>query len=131
MTYTNKICKRWMVILFLLLSTCRLSQAQESFSVPMRDGIKIAVDIYRPVIEGRYPALLSMSPYMKELQLWPPELSHSIEAGDTRFFVPKGYVHIIASSRGSGLSQGEYNWYDAKEQQDSPAADEPSDKETL
>ena len=91
---------------------------EENVYVTMRDGIRIAVDIYRPQAPGRYPCLLSMSPYFKEIQHWPPLLSHSIEAGATHFFVPKGYVHVIVQVRGSGLSQGRYNWYDSTEQQD-------------
>ncbi len=90
----------------------------ENVYVPVRDGIKLALDIYRPRMEGRYPALFSMSPYIKEMQQWSPILSHSIEAGDTPYFVSRGYVHVIATSRGSGYSQGEFNWYDIKEQQD-------------
>src|SRR3989304_5498937 len=90
----------------------------ENVYVKMRDGIKIAVDVYRPEAEGRYPGIMSTSPYIKDLQLLPPLLSHSIEAGATRFFVPKGYVHVIVHVRGSGLSQGRYNWYDDVEQED-------------
>ena len=90
----------------------------ENVYVTMRDGIKLAVDIYRPEAEGHYPALQSMAPYIKEIQLQPPQLSHAIEAGATGFFVSNGYVHVIASARGSGLSQGEYNWYDTNEQKD-------------
>ncbi|MFZ0451134.1 MAG: CocE/NonD family hydrolase [Desulfatiglandaceae bacterium] len=86
--------------------------------VPMRDDVRLAVDIYRPKAEGTYPAILSMSPYIKEIQHQPPQLCHSIEAGATPFFVPRGYCHIIASIRGSGFSQGRYNYYDMKEQQD-------------
>jgi predicted acyl esterase len=90
----------------------------ENVFVTMRDGVKLAVDVYRPEPDGRYPGLLSMSPYIKEIQQQPPQLCHSIEAGNTGFFVPKGYVHVIASIRGSGFSQGQYNYYDIKEQQD-------------
>ena len=90
----------------------------ENVYVTMRDGVKIAVDVYYPEAEGRYPALLSMSPYIKEIQRQPPELSHSIEAGATDFFVPKGYVHIIAQIRGTGFSQGQWNLLDIEEQQD-------------
>ncbi len=90
----------------------------ENVYVPMRDGAKIAVDIYRPAAQGRYPAIFSMSPYIKEIQQRPPKLSHSIEAGATSFFVPKGYVHVIAQVRGSGFSQGRYNFFDLKEQRD-------------
>ncbi len=86
--------------------------------VTMRDGIKLAVDIYRPEKEGRYPVLLSTSPYIKEMEQQPPHLCHSIEAGATGFFVSRGYVHVIASVRGSGFSQGQYDYYSPKEQQD-------------
>ncbi len=90
----------------------------ENVYVPMRDGIKISVDIYHPETEGRYPALLSMAPYIKAIQQQPPHFSHAIEAGATFFFVPRGYIHVIAQARGSGFSQGQYNFLDIKEQQD-------------
>ena len=91
---------------------------EENVHVTMRDGVKISVDIYRPEAEGRYPAIFSMSPYIKELQQWPPELCHSIEAGATHYLVPRGYVHVIANQRGTGLSQGRYEYLGIKEQQD-------------
>jgi predicted acyl esterase len=90
----------------------------ENVYVTMRDGIKLAVDIYHPEVEGCYPVLLSMSPYLKEIQQQPPGWSHSIEAGATGFFVPKGYIHIICQTRGSGLSQGQWKFLDTKEQED-------------
>ena len=86
--------------------------------VPMRDGVKLAVDIYRPEKEGRYPVLLSLSPYMKDIQRKPPHWSHAIESGATSFYVPKGYVHVIAQGRGAGLSQGQWKWFDEKERTD-------------
>lgn len=36
--------------------------------IPMRDDARLAADIYRPNAVGRYPALLSMSPYDKDMQ---------------------------------------------------------------
>jgi predicted acyl esterase len=70
--------------------------------VKMRDGIKIAVDVYRPEAEGRYPGIMSTSPYIKDLQLLSPLLTHSIEAGATQLFVSKGYVHVIVQVRVGG-----------------------------
>jgi hypothetical protein len=84
----------------------------------MRDGVKLAVDIYNPVMEGKYPAILSVSPYIKDIQLCLPLLSHSIEAGATGFFVPRGYVHVIANARGSGLSQGQLSLFNQNMCQD-------------
>jgi len=86
--------------------------------VKMRDGIKIAVDVYRPEKEGRYPAILGTTPYIKEIQQLPPEFTHSIEAGATNFFISNGYVHVIEQVRGTGYSQGRYNWYDSTEAKD-------------
>lgn len=86
--------------------------------VTMRDGVRLAVDIYRPEQDGRYPALLSLSPYNKEIQRKPPHWSHAIESGATSFYVPKGYVHVIAQGRGGGLSQGQWRWFDEKERTD-------------
>ncbi len=85
--------------------------------VPMRDGIRLAVNIFRPDAPGKFPALLGVSPYGKEEQslLIPPQpLNKSpiwdgnIEAGDTTEIVPRGYVHIIGDVRGIGHSEGEY-----------------------
>ena len=85
--------------------------------VPMRDGVRLAVNIYRPDAKGKFPALLAIGGYGKELQeeLIPPQpLNKSavwdgnIEAGDTNDIVPRGYVHIIGDVRGIGKSEGEY-----------------------
>jgi predicted acyl esterase len=90
----------------------------ENVYVTMRDGIKVAVDIYRPEADGKYPCLFSTSAYMKSVQQHPPQYTHMIEAGATDFFVPRGYVHVIAQARGTGYSQGRYGFLDKDEQQD-------------
>jgi predicted acyl esterase len=91
---------------------------KENIYVKMSDGAKLAVDIYHPKQGGRYPVLLSMSPYMKEIQQCHPGWCHSIEAGATGFWVSHGYIHVIAQARGSGLSQGRWAFLDNREQQD-------------
>ncbi len=83
--------------------------------VPMRDGVKLAINVFRPDAPGRFPALVALSPYVKDHQdcYWlPPQSTHSplwdgsVEAGDTRHFVSRGFVHIIADERGTGKSEG-------------------------
>jgi len=85
--------------------------------VPMRDGVRVAVDIYRPDANAKFPALLALSPYGKEiqaLQLPPQPLDKSvlwdgvIEAGDTEYLVSRGYAHVIGDLRGTGYSEGEF-----------------------
>ena len=73
--------------------------------VPMRDGINLLADVHRPGEPGRYPALIAASPYPRQIQdLGAP--AGFIEAGASDFFVPRGYVHIIANCRGTGGSGG-------------------------
>lgn len=85
--------------------------------VPMRDKTRLCVNIYRPKSRGKFPALLALGGYGKELQevLLPPQplqksavWDGNIEAGDTPDIVPRGYAHVIADVRGIGKSGGEY-----------------------
>ena len=69
----------------------------------MRDGIRVACDIYRPDAPGKFPALFSMSPYGKDIQALkcPPPPRHraewgTVEAGDSEYFVSRGYIYVIA-----------------------------------
>ena len=95
--------------------------------VAMRDGVRVAVDIFRPDSDGKFPALLGMSPYGKGIQSMtvpyqPPNspIHHTpIEAGDPEYFASRGYVQIIADVRGTGHSEGEYlGWISPQEAQD-------------
>jgi uncharacterized protein len=84
----------------------------KDIAVPMRDGVNVAVDVYRPDAPGHFPVLLAFGVHSKELQgneyphTFPPQPSWSslwlghAEAGDTEFFVSRGYVHVIGSPRG-------------------------------
>lgn len=93
--------------------------------IPMRDGVRLAVDIYRPDAPGKFPVLIAQSPYGKEIQQLPmppqaqggPVWDGGIEAGDSYYFVPRGYVHIVADVRGTGYSEGEYEFLYAMNQQ--------------
>ena len=86
--------------------------------IPMRDGVRLCCDVYQPTGAQALPVILSIAPYIKELQLQPALLTHSIEAGPTDTFIASGYVHVIATHRGAGLSQGQYDHISAKEQAD-------------
>ncbi|MEM2454858.1 MAG: CocE/NonD family hydrolase [Candidatus Bathyarchaeia archaeon] len=95
--------------------------------VTMRDGVRLTVNVFRPKSEGKFPVLLSMGPYGKDIQdlLIPPQPLYesafwdgNIEAGDIEYFVPRGYVHIIADVRGTGKSEGEYTFFSMQEGKD-------------
>jgi hypothetical protein len=92
-------------------------RVERNLYVTMSDGARIAVDVYLPDAEGQFPALLSMSPYTKELQN-SRDKSASHEAGDSDYFVSRGYVNVIADCRGSGHSDGSYTFFSDREAQD-------------
>jgi predicted acyl esterase len=80
-------------------------------SVPMRDGVKVNVNIFRPDGKGKFPALVGMAPFHLDYQddyIWPSAARSSrvrgspavnIESGPRDFFVRRGYVKVIGSSR--------------------------------
>ncbi|MFC1491064.1 CocE/NonD family hydrolase [Nitrospinota bacterium] len=77
--------------------------------IPMRDGVRLATDVYRPRAAGqKFPALLAISPYTRGLQLTEVPIGQN-EAGITEFWVPRGYAHVIADSRGSNDSEGVFD----------------------
>src|SRR6201987_2081409 len=73
----------------------------DDVSIPMRDGVNLLADVHRPAEPGRYPVLVAASPYPRQIQdLGAP--AGFTEAGSSDFFVPRGYVHVIANLRGTG-----------------------------
>jgi uncharacterized protein len=95
--------------------------------VAMRDGTRLCVDVFRPEAPGRYPALIGLSPYGKDIQSLPippqpptsPVYSRQIEAGDPSYLTDHGYVHVIADTRGIGKSEDSYRgWMSPDEARD-------------
>ena len=88
--------------------------------IPMRDGAKLAVDVFRPDAPGPFPVLYTCAVHNKDLQrpeiaeIIPPQPAYSphwygvIESGDTKRFVANGYAHVHAQLRGAGKSEGTY-----------------------
>ena len=93
------------------------SACDQDIAVTMRDGTNLMVDVHRPIDAGSYPVLIAASPYPRQIQDIGAPMGF-IEAGATDFFVPRGYVHLIANLRGTGGSQGTFGFHDAQERQD-------------
>ena len=67
--------------------------------VRMRDGVELSADIYRPDQPGRFPVILSRTPYTKT--------GNSI-LKIARFFAADGYVFVTMDVRGRGDSDGQF-----------------------
>ena len=74
---------------------------------PMRDGIQLKVDIFRPKADGPFPAILQQTPYNKNGQV-----------GRARDFAARGYVVINVDSRGRFESGGEWDPFSPKHKTD-------------
>ena len=95
-------------------------KAEKDIMVPMRDGVRLAVDVYRPDVspEEKFPVILSYGPHGKEAQeaaQWMPKQAYNpdtpfwdgyLEAGNINYVVNRGYVHVIPEPRGKGNSEG-------------------------
>lgn len=96
-----------------------LKMIVEHARVAMRDGIEIGCRIYRPDADGSYPALFAASPYQYETD----DIPHSTlflwrEVGPVEWYVSHGYVYVHMDVRGSGNSDGLFEFLSPDEQQD-------------
>src|SRR6195256_944068 len=89
----------------------------DDVTVPLRDGVRLLADVIRPQVDGRFPALIAASPYPRQIQDLGAPMGF-IEAGASDFFVPRGYVHVIANCRGTGGSGGTFGFFDSQERRD-------------
>lgn len=75
--------------------------------MPMRDGIRLATDIYRPKAEGTYPVIFSRTPY--NFNTWVDGKRRLREAKQAYDYVKQGYVYIVQNERGRFFSEGEWD----------------------
>lgn len=76
--------------------------ARQGVMVPMRDGIRLATDIYTPKGgSGPFPTILWKTPY-NEHKFKGSTLHYAVEA------VEHGYVFILQNERGRYFSEGKY-----------------------
>lgn len=76
------------------------TSAVRGVKVPMRDGVKLSLDIYRPIGDGKFPAILIQTPYSNN---GPGILARA------KWFAKRGYAFIVADSRGRFDSEGEFD----------------------
>ncbi len=101
-------------------------QQDKDVAIPMRDGALLRANVFRPVEPGRYPVLMTLGPYGKDVHLsefmpeaWtalrerhPDILAASsckylvFETPDPEVWVRHGYIIVKVDSRGAGKSPG-------------------------
>lgn len=99
------VASRVLPLLLVLIACGQWSLASEfvvekNVMVPMRDGVRLATDIYRPAVDGKaiddpLPVILTRLPYNKD---------GSKRAGE--YFAKNGYVFVSQDTRGRYQSEG-------------------------
>lgn len=64
--------------------------------VPMRDGVQLAANIFRPKGDGPWPVILYRTPYGKGDEKW----------SGAKELAAKGYAVVVQDGRGRGKSEG-------------------------
>jgi predicted acyl esterase len=104
---------------------------ERDVAVPMRDGVKIYVDITRPEGKEKVPALIAWSAYGKHRPFqysyfykeggvkreWYSSYTN-FEAPDPLYWVPRGYAIINVDPRGTWQSEGDAIYWGHEEAQD-------------
>src|SRR5665213_1084650 len=89
------------------------------YEIRVRDGITIAVAVYRPESGGPFPALLAASPYRFDNNGLPPSAQFLWrETGPIDLYVERGYAYVNMDLRGCGRSGGTFRFLDRAEQYD-------------
>jgi hypothetical protein len=68
--------------------------------IPMRDGVTLSANIFRPDKPGKFPVIVLRTPYGK---------NSPSQFGYGRYFVENGYVYIVEDSRGRHDSDGTFH----------------------
>lgn len=82
------------------------AQARARFGMmtPMRDGVRLASDVWMPEAPGRYPTILVRTPYLRTM-----DLLDAPKRG--AFWASKGYILMVQDVRGRGDSEGEFSFF--------------------
>ncbi len=89
-------------------SCSRLAVVERKVMMPMRDGVRLATDIYRPKnASGKVPMIFVRTPY--NFNFWdvrngvPRDMTAALTA------VKRGYAYVVQNERGHFFSEGNYD----------------------
>lgn len=79
----------------------------------MRDGVKLAANVFKPAGQGPWPVVMTRTPYLKDGRIDPEKDPKGVKNRETlvkqaRRYTDAGYVYVLQDVRGKGRSQGFY-----------------------
>lgn len=79
----------------------------QKIMIPMRDGIRLATDIYRPKTDKKVPIIFSRTPY--NFNSWGDGEQRTRTAQRAYEAVKRGYAYVVQNERGRYFSEGEWD----------------------
>ena len=108
------------LLIFLLLFSYKSQSQEEIYSklneiafidqkvmMPMRDGVRLATDIYRPRTNNKVPIIFSRTPY--NFNSWGDGEEKTRAYYAAYEAVKRGYAYVIQNERGRYFSEGEWD----------------------
>ncbi|MFH6603863.1 CocE/NonD family hydrolase [Maribacter algicola] len=84
-----------------------IAVVDQKVMMPMRDGIRLSTDIYRPKAPGKYPIIFSRTPY--NFNSWGDGEQRTRTAQRAYEAVKRGYAYVVQNERGRYYSEGEWD----------------------
>ncbi len=91
----------------ILLKLDSIAIIEYKIMMPMRDGIRLATDIYRPKTEQKVPIIFSRTPY--NFNSWGDGKRKTWTAKRAYEAVSRGYAYVVQNERGRYFSEGEWD----------------------
>ena len=103
---------------------------ERDVAVALRDGVRIYVDVYRPLDGQPAAPLIAWGPYGKHVPNEPERFPHAglkaehmsaitpFEGPDPVFWVPRGYAVVTVNKRGTWYSEGVATYLSPEEAED-------------
>ncbi|MFT4033120.1 MAG: CocE/NonD family hydrolase [Siphonobacter sp.] len=80
---------------------------EQKIMVPMRDGVRLATDVYRPKTDQKVPIIFSKTPY--NFNSWGDGEMKSGTYQAALDAVKRGYAYVVQNERGKFFSEGEWD----------------------
>ncbi len=85
----------------------RIAVIDQKVMMPMRDGVRLCTDIYRPKSDGQFPIIFSKTPY--NFNSWRDGEESTRSYRTALDAVKRGYAYVVQNERGRYFSEGQWD----------------------
>ena len=91
----------------ILKKLAEIAIIDQKVMMPMRDGVRLATDIYRPKTDEKVPIIFSRTPY--NFNSWGDGEQRTRTAERAYEALKRGYAYVVQNERGRYYSEGEWD----------------------